>query len=488
MKQRDFIFNICLLVFLNLLIKPFWILGIDVGVQNRVGAEQYGLYFAILNFTFLFNMILDMGITNFNNRNIAMHSQLLSKHFSGIVTLKILLGILYFIVTLVVALAIGYRGFYLKILCWTALNQFLNAFILYLRSNLSALLMFKTDSCLSVLDRLLMIIFCSVLLWGNITTQPFKIEWFVYCQTAAYSVTALTALVLVLRKAHFTKLSWNPLFFTMILKKSLPFAILYLLMSFYNRIDSVMIERILPADIAAYEAGIYASSFRLLDALVMIAYLFSVILLPLFSKMLKEKEDLSQIIRTSFSLLFFFSVTSAILLCFFRFPILGLLYNEHISESAAVFNILIFCLIPFSMSYLFGTLLTAHGDMKQLNIVALAGICVNIAVNVVLIPRLHAVGAATASLATQSVTAFLQILIVLKKLKFPIKNLPLVSAFSYLVLLVFVALSAVKFIPRTIDPFITLSGLAVLACVLAFCTRLLSFSHFDVFKIGNIKK
>ena len=488
MKQRDFIFNICLLVFLNLLIKPFWILGIDVGVQNRVGAEQYGLYFAILNFTFLFNMILDMGITNFNNRNIAMHSQLLSKHFSGIVTLKILLGILYFIVTLVVALAIGYRGFYLKILCWTALNQFLNAFILYLRSNLSALLMFKTDSCLSVLDRLLMIIFCSVLLWGNITTQPFKIEWFVYCQTAAYSVTALTALVLVLRKAHFTKLSWNPLFFTMILKKSLPFAILYLLMSFYNRIDSVMIERILPADIAAYEAGIYASSFRLLDALVMIAYLFSVILLPLFSKMLKEKEDLSQIIRTSFSLLFFFSVTSAILLCFFRFPILGLLYNEHISESAAVFNILIFCLIPFSMSYLFGTLLTAHGDMKQLNIVALAGICVNIAVNVVLIPRLHAVGAATASLATQSVTAFLQILIVLKKLKFPIKNLPLVSAFSYLVLLVFVALSAIKFIPRTIDPFITLSGLAVLACVLAFCTRLLSFSHFDVFKIGNIKK
>ena len=488
MKQRDFIFNICLLVFLNLLIKPFWILGIDVGVQNRVGAEQYGLYFAILNFTFLFNMILDMGITNFNNRNIAMHSQLLSKHFSGIVTLKILLGILYFIVTLVVALAIGYRGFYLKILCWTALNQFLNAFILYLRSNLSALLMFKTDSCLSVLDRLLMIIFCSVLLWGNITTQPFKIEWFVYCQTAAYSVTALTALVLVLRKAHFKKLSWNPLFFTMILKKSLPFAILYLLMSFYNRIDSVMIERILPADIAAYEAGIYASSFRLLDALVMIAYLFSVILLPLFSKMLKEKEDLSQIIRTSFSLLFFFSVTSAILLCFFRFPILGLLYNEHISESAAVFNILIFCLIPFSMSYLFGTLLTAHGDMKQLNIVALAGICVNIAVNVVLIPRLHAVGAATASLATQSVTAFLQILIVLKKLKFPIKNLPLVSAFSYLVLLVFVALSAIKFIPRTIDPFITLSGLAVLACVLAFCTRLLSFSHFDVFKIGNIKK
>ena len=95
MRQKDFIFNIILLIFLNLLIKPFWILGIDVGVQNSVGAENYGLYFAVFNFTYLFNMLLDMGITNFNNRNIARHQQLLHKHLSGIITLKLLLGVVY---------------------------------------------------------------------------------------------------------------------------------------------------------------------------------------------------------------------------------------------------------------------------------------------------------------------------------------------------------------------------------------------------------
>ena len=92
MKQRDFVFNIAILIFLNLLVKPFWILGVDVAVQNRVGAASYGLYFAIFNFTYLFNVVLDMGITNFNNRNIARHSQLLSKHLSGILILKLLLG------------------------------------------------------------------------------------------------------------------------------------------------------------------------------------------------------------------------------------------------------------------------------------------------------------------------------------------------------------------------------------------------------------
>ena len=293
MKQKDFIFNIVLLIFLNLLIKPFWILGIDVGVQNSVGAESYGLYFAVFNFTYLFNMLLDMGITNFNNRNIARHQQLLHKHLSGIITLKLLLGVVYMAVVFVVALIIGYRGLQLWFLFWMAINQFLNAFILYLRSNISALLMFKTDSCLSVMDRLLMIIICGILLWGGVTNEPFRIEWFIYCQTVAYVLTALTALAIVVAKGRVKRLSWNPTFFLMILKKSLPFAILFLLMSFYNRIDSVMLERLLPVGVGASEAGIYASAFRLLDALVMIAYLFSVILLPLFSKMLKNNENIT---------------------------------------------------------------------------------------------------------------------------------------------------------------------------------------------------
>src|SRR5574344_744468 len=110
MKQKDFIFNICLLLFLNLLIKPFWLLGIDVGVQNQVGATAYGLYFAIFNFTFLFDIILDMRITNFNNRNIARNSQLIDKHTSSIITLRLLLGVVYMLTVFIIALIIGYKG------------------------------------------------------------------------------------------------------------------------------------------------------------------------------------------------------------------------------------------------------------------------------------------------------------------------------------------------------------------------------------------
>ncbi|MBO4645247.1 MAG: oligosaccharide flippase family protein [Bacteroidales bacterium] len=436
MKQRDFIFNIIILILLNLLVKPFWILGVDVAVQNRVGADAYGLYFAIFNFTYLFNVVLDMGTTNFNNRNIARYPQLLSKHLSGIIALKLLLGALYLALTFTVALCIGYDALHLRLLFWMAVNQFLNAFILYLRSNVSALMMFKTDSVLSVLDRLLMIVICGLLLWTDLLHSEFKIEYFIYAQTAAYSLSALAALAVVFSKARFQHIRFRPAFCLMILKKSFPFALLYLLMSFYNRIDSVMLERILPNDISTFEAGIYASAFRLLDALVMIAYLFSVILLPLFSKMLKEREEISPIVRSAFSLLFFFSTTSAVILLAFKLPVLQLLYDKHIAESAAVFSFLIPCIIPISFTYIFGTLLTANGSMKLLNLSAVAGILVNLAVNFALIPRLHACGAAIASLSTQTVMAGIQTVIAFRQLNLPLKDIPYLKCLAFTAILI----------------------------------------------------
>jgi len=136
--------------------------------------------------------------------------------------MKVLLGVVYIMVTFIMALTLGYTADRLKLLALLGFNQFLTSLILYLRSNISGLLLFKTDSFLSVLDRLLMILFCGVLLWGHVTDVPFRIEWFVYSQTAAYLATALAALLIVIKKANFRKPSWNWPFFLMIMKQSFP--------------------------------------------------------------------------------------------------------------------------------------------------------------------------------------------------------------------------------------------------------------------------
>ncbi len=431
--KKKFLSNLILLLFLNLLVKPFWILGIDRTVQNTVGAADYGFYFVIFNFSFLFNILLDLGVTNYNNRNIAQHSQLLNKHFSGIIIIKLFLAVLYTLITFSFGLLIGYSTEQLALLGFLCFNQFLLSFILYLRSNISGLLLFRTDSFLSVLDRVLMIVICSVLLWGHIFATPFQIEWFVYAQTGAYLLTAAIAFLIVIKKASFRRLNWNLPFFILIIKKSFPFAILVMLMAFYNRIDPVMIERLLPKGIGFSEAGVYASAYRLLDAGNMIAYLFAVLLLPLFSRMIQKQEPVVQIAKLAFTLLITLSGIVAIGSHFYSYELMDLMYKEHVSESAAVFRILMLGYVAISTTYVFGTLLTANGNLKFLNIVAASGMVINLLINIVLVPRLMAVGSAYASLFTQFTTAIIQTIIAVRIFRFKVDYKYLASLFVFLI-------------------------------------------------------
>jgi O-antigen/teichoic acid export membrane protein len=83
--KGSFISNLFLSLFLNLLIKPVSLLVIDAEVQNRVGAENYGLYFSLLNLTVLFNILVDLGINNYTIRTMAQDPSLATKHVGRII-------------------------------------------------------------------------------------------------------------------------------------------------------------------------------------------------------------------------------------------------------------------------------------------------------------------------------------------------------------------------------------------------------------------
>lgn len=405
--QRKFLSNLVFLLFLNLLVKPFWVFGIDRVVQNEVGAEAYGSYFALFNFALILNILLDLGISNFNNRNISQHQHLLGKYFPRIVVLRLLLTIAYFVICMLSAWAFNYSQAQLQMLALLCFNQFLLSFILFLRSNISGLHLFKIDSTISVLDRLLMIASCGWILWSSNRTQPFQIEWFVYLQTASYSITALAAFGVILKYGNGFSFNWNLSILRVILKQSLPFALLILLMSIYGRIDSVLIERLLPD--GKTQAGIYAQAFRLLDASNMIAYLFAVLLLPMFSRMIKLKEDVVPLVRVSLKLILLPAFTLGIVCLFQGKELMALMYDHHAEEAATVLATLMFSLIPMAGVYVVGTLLTANGSLKQLNTIALITVIVSVVSNFILIPKYGAYGAAITCLATQGIGFLLQL-------------------------------------------------------------------------------
>jgi O-antigen/teichoic acid export membrane protein len=407
--KKKFLSNLLLLVLLNILIKPFWFFGIEVAVQNRVGEEMYGFYFSLFNFAFILNILLDIGITNFNNRAISREHDQLTPNLSRIVPLKFLLSILYAIIVFGSGALIGYSAVQFKLLLVLVFNQFLSSFILYMRSNISGLQLFRTDSLLSVLDRSLMIVMNGVLLWTGITLAPYKIEWFVYSQTLSYLLTLIIVSAIVMRHSGKISLNFGLSGYKSILRQSYPFAILILLMSFFNRADSVMIERLLVD--GKEQAGIYAQSFRVLDALSQFAVLFAALLLPMFSKMLKTEEKTDELIDISGSLLLGVAISVAVAGLFFNKEIIQLMYHEAEMRSPEIFSVLMGGFVFISISYIYGTLLTANRNLKQLNLLAGITVVLNIGLNLLLIPVYKAYGAAIASISSQAFYAISQILI-----------------------------------------------------------------------------
>ena len=428
--KKKFTWNLILILILNLLIKPFYILGIDAEIINRVGASVYGNYFALINFSFLLNIILDLGITNFNVKNIAQHHQLLDKHFSGIITLRLLLVIVYLFATFLIAILIGYDQDQFKILLILAFNQSLVAFILYLRSNLAGLHLFIEDSLVSVLDRILLIIICSSLLWGGFHDLSFQIEWFVYAQTISYLITLCICFALVLKKTSKFTFKWNTVFAMVIIKKSLPYALLILLMTIYYRIDSIMLERMI--DDNSIQAGIYAQAYRFFEASNMFAYLFAALLLPIFSRMLKLGQSVNDLVYFSFKTLMGFGLMLTVFCVFYSYEIMDFRYHENILESSYIFIVLMICFLCVSSTYIYGTLLTANGDLFYLNIVAGLGVVLNIILNIILIPNYQALGSALASLITQFLTGVCQIILCCYIFKFSLFK-PFFRLFIFLI-------------------------------------------------------
>ena len=245
----------------------------------------------------------------------------------------------------------------------------------------------------------------------------------------------VVGLALVLRQTGRIKLKWESAFALLILKKSMPFALLILLMSVYYYSDAVMLERIHPN--GELEAASYAQGYRFFMAANMIGYLFAGLLLPLFSRMLQENKKIEDLLFLSLKLIFGISVVIGLTGYCFKSEIINWRYGSvgaSLTHASNAFGFLMLSFIAICTTYIFGTLLTAKGALKALNIMAACGVTINIALNLILIPDTGSEGAALASLITQVITAIAQVYLAFKIMKLQIKKTELVALGSFILL------------------------------------------------------
>lgn len=408
--------NIFFLVLVNLLIKPLFIFGIDIPVQNRVGEEAYGYYFALFNLAFLFNMVLDFGVNTFTQRVVARNPDRVQAWLPSVLLLKSALALVFFALVMLVGAGLRLDADQFRLLAWICLNRILISYHMYFRANVSGLQAFRLDAMLSISDRFLTILVVGALLYTDVLGRAFEIQDFVLSTTASLLLTASISWISLRWKNGIIKLQWDPRVFKLVLLRAYPYALLGVLMTLYNRIDGVMLERLL-GDQGDTQAGIYAAAYRLLDAATMFAFLISGILLPLFSRLIKERTAIWPMARMGARLMYAVSMAAGLACSAFAGPIMDLLYINADAYWHKIFALLIFGFVFNSSVYVFGSLLTAGGYLRGLNIIALSGVLLNIILNLILIPREMAMGAALATVVTQGLVALAHIIYAARQFK-----------------------------------------------------------------------
>lgn len=481
--KREFLANLLFLLFINLVIKPTYLFGVERVVQNEVSENLYGIYFSILNLTLMLSIVADFGMQNFNTRYIAQHPHLLNKYFPAFLLAKALLSLLYALLLVLVGWLTGYLQEYPGILLGMTLCQVLNSLVMYLRSNLAGLGLYWIDSLVSVLDRLIVILILGIPLWlGYFEAGSFDLQWFVNGQLIGFGTSALVAFVIVryYTGAFHFRLNWLRMY--VIIKSGMPYALAFILMSVYTRIDAPLMERMLSD--GREQTNLYASAFRLLEASNVIGYLFAGLLIPMYARMLKAKQDVRPLAQLGIQIIWSGAISLVMCTLVFRQAIMESLYTSGGVYSGNILGWVIVSFIPMSGVYIFSSLLVAQGSLKELNRVYVVGVLLNLGLNLWLIPVHKAMGAAIANCITQGLIFGAQLYLCQRILGVGLSGRQLLK-FGALVLVTF-SLAALSW--YYLWPFLQLWAflLALSACgVAAMVLRLVSPKEiFRLLKLG----
>lgn len=395
--KRAFLGNMALLQALNWLIKPVWIFFIEVAVQDKLGNDLYGQYYSIFGLALLFNILLDFGLNNYTASAIAgSPSHAVPR---SILRLRIYLAAPYVLLT---GLLGWLQGMNMSLLGLVLLNQVLAGFTLYHRAILQGRHLFKTDSVASVADRLVAVLLLVWLVGSSRFQGEQGLYYFLLAQTLGYAVSmvfssyyarknaATPADVPISNGALLGKMGW--------------FAALSLAMAVFTRVDTQMLKHLAPGGDAA--VGMYARSFRFLDAALIFSTLISAQLLPMFTRMLAKQENTDGLVWLNMRIILFVALPVAFTGVFYAEPLLRLFYKRShgagfTQEDVNTFRLLMLCFTPMALVHIFGTWLTAAGVLKKLGMLAVFCVLVNAALNFLLIPQMGSSGAAVAGLITQ---------------------------------------------------------------------------------------
>ena len=155
------------------------------------------------------------------------------------------------------------------------------------------------------------------------------------------------------------------------------------------------------------DVGLYAAASRVIQMFYILSSLFATSTFPTLVQKTKDQSDITSAVKKSLVLMLTLATPLMIVMILGSIPIMNILFGYSFITGSPILAILALSYIPVFILSIFNNVVLAFDKQKQFVIANIAGVVVNIALDILLIPHYQGIGAAIASVAGLTTITFI---------------------------------------------------------------------------------
>lgn len=199
------------------------------------------------------------------------------------------------------------------------------------------------------------------------------------------------------------RLAYDRVAWREMLRWGLPQAGVLILAVLYFRVDTFLLS-FLASDA---EVGRYGVAYRVLEVLIVFPTYFMATLFPEIARQAPHSARLNELVQGAFSTLVLVAVPLVVVFAVFSGQVVAVAAGPRYSDAAPVLAVLVVAVAILFVNTVYFHSLVALNQQRRLFMMLLAVLAFNVLLNLVLIPRLGAMGAAIALVASEAVVCLL---------------------------------------------------------------------------------
>ncbi len=371
-------------------------------VFRYLGPFGTGQYQFVLSYVTLFSVVVDFGISQYVVKKVSENKALGTKYFYNFLAAEIVVVLVLYALLLVIGWLSGFEKVVMQASIVAGLGMVLNGLTFPFLAILSAHQDLKKVAVINFANTLVNV---SILL-AAINFHKYIV--FMASQQVFFGITSLLLYVYFIKK-HLPTISASSFFHTVdrsvikaMLIAAIPFALLVGFSTIYNRIDVVIISKML----GYTDTGLYTAAYKFVDTMNFFPAVVSHSLYPAFATLMANgniagvRALLERYLRFMVALALPVAVGASIL----AKPILHILAGPKFESAAPILAVLTWA-VAILFTYVVANALVISQLTKFAVYITAVNVVVNSIGNVYLVPRIGIMGAAIMTVVSELLQA-----------------------------------------------------------------------------------